>query len=196
MSQKTKHRLAQVLKDNLRSQSVEKITISDLTDGCGINRKTFYYHFRDIYDLVKWAIEEDFRDAWGSNNTYESWHSGFLGILKRAQNDDRFIISAFPNLDRDFIRNCLIEPFRAVMDTAISSKTVEMDMDAEDHSLIINFCCHAAVGITMEWLEESPRREPEYIAGVVSDIFYSALPGTLEALRMDKPRRRRVYPII
>lgn len=41
------------------TKPLDKITIRDLTEDCGISRMAFYYHFKDIYDLVEWACVED-----------------------------------------------------------------------------------------------------------------------------------------
>ena len=59
MSQITKRALEQSLKNLLQQKPLSKITISDITEDCGISRMTFYYHFKDIYDLVEWACAED-----------------------------------------------------------------------------------------------------------------------------------------
>ena len=53
MSQVTKRALEASLKNLLLQKPLSKITISDITEDCGINRMTFYYHFKDIYDLVE-----------------------------------------------------------------------------------------------------------------------------------------------
>ena len=50
MSDLTKRALEQSLKNLLLQKPLHKITISDIADDCGINRMTFYYHFKDIYD--------------------------------------------------------------------------------------------------------------------------------------------------
>lgn len=55
MSQVTKRALEASLKNLLLQKPLSKITISDITEDCGINRMTFYYHFKDIYDLVEWS---------------------------------------------------------------------------------------------------------------------------------------------
>ena len=52
MSQMTKRALVASLKDLLAEKPLDKITVTDLTEHCGVNRMTFYYHFKDIYDLV------------------------------------------------------------------------------------------------------------------------------------------------
>ena len=59
MSDLTKRALEQSLKNLLLQKPLHKITISDIADDCGINRMTFYYHFKDIYDLVEWSCQED-----------------------------------------------------------------------------------------------------------------------------------------
>ena len=59
MSQMTKRALEASLKKLLLQKPLNKITISDIAEDCGISRMTFYYHFKDIYDLVEWACVED-----------------------------------------------------------------------------------------------------------------------------------------
>lgn len=53
MSQITKRAMEASLKKLLLEKPLDKITINDITTDCGINRMTFYYHFKDIYDLVE-----------------------------------------------------------------------------------------------------------------------------------------------
>lgn len=56
----TKHALSQALKDLLAVQSFDKITVGSICEKCGMNRKSFYYHFKDKYDLVNWIYYTDF----------------------------------------------------------------------------------------------------------------------------------------
>ena len=51
----TKIALEDSLKRLLLRKPLDKITITDITTDCGISRMTFYYHFKDIYDLVEWC---------------------------------------------------------------------------------------------------------------------------------------------
>ena len=78
MSQTTKRALEDSLKRMLLKKSLDKITISDIAEDCGINRMTFYYHFKDIYDLVEWSCIEDAARALDGKKTYDTWQQGFL----------------------------------------------------------------------------------------------------------------------
>ena len=55
----TKFAIAFAFKELLLEKSIDKITINDITEKCGINRQTFYYHFHDIYELIEWICETD-----------------------------------------------------------------------------------------------------------------------------------------
>ena len=81
MSQITKRALEQSLKNLLREKPLSKITVTDITEDCGISRMTFYYHFKDIYDLVEWACMEDAAKALANKKTYDTWQQGFIQIF-------------------------------------------------------------------------------------------------------------------
>ena len=59
MSQTTKWAMAMALKHIMTQKPLSKITITDITEACGINRMTFYYHFQDIFDLIDWICQEE-----------------------------------------------------------------------------------------------------------------------------------------
>ena len=58
-SQQTKQALSEALKRKMRKKTLSKISITDIVTECKVNRKTFYYHFTDVYDLLSWTFEQD-----------------------------------------------------------------------------------------------------------------------------------------
>lgn len=56
----TKRALAQAMKGLMAKQPFAKISVGDICEACGMNRKSFYYHFRDKYDLVNWIFYSEF----------------------------------------------------------------------------------------------------------------------------------------
>lgn len=71
MSNTTKQALEASLKKVMLQKPLDKITISDITSDCGISRMAFYYHFKDIYDLVEWSCLEDTKRALQGKKTYD-----------------------------------------------------------------------------------------------------------------------------
>lgn len=58
-SQNTKRMLANTLISLMKKKSLSKISISEIVKECQINRKTFYYHFQDIYELLEWHLAQE-----------------------------------------------------------------------------------------------------------------------------------------
>ena len=73
MSQTTKRALAMSLKHIMAKKPLSKITIADITEDCGINRMTFYYHFQDIFDLIDWICQEEGAKAIQGRKNYKTY---------------------------------------------------------------------------------------------------------------------------
>ncbi len=91
MSQMTKRALEASLKKLLLQKPLNKITISDIAEDCGISRMTFYYHFKDIYDLVEWVCVEDAARALAGKKTYDTWQEA----LRQVRTSHEFVLSFF-----------------------------------------------------------------------------------------------------
>ena len=55
----TKAALSQSLKECMATTPLEKISIEAICSRCGLNRKSFYYHFGDKYQLVNWIYDQE-----------------------------------------------------------------------------------------------------------------------------------------
>ncbi len=97
----TKLALESSLKKLLLRKPLDKITINDLTADCGISRMSFYYHFRDIYDLVEWVCVEDGRRALQGKKTYETWQEGLEQIFEAVLENKPFILNVYRAVSRD-----------------------------------------------------------------------------------------------
>ena len=56
----TKRALALALKELIKTHPIEKISVGNICDVCGMNRKSFYYHFQDKYELINWIYYTEF----------------------------------------------------------------------------------------------------------------------------------------
>ena len=103
----TKQALEASLKKLLMHKSIDKITINDLTADCGISRMSFYYHFKDIYDLVEWVCVEDGRRALQDKKTYDTWQEGIGQIFDAVMENKPFILNVYRSISREKIENYL-----------------------------------------------------------------------------------------
>ena len=73
MANTTKRALAAALKKRLTLTTLDKITIQQLVDDAEVSRKTFYYHFQDVYDLLEWLLIDEGKRVLEGNTTADTW---------------------------------------------------------------------------------------------------------------------------
>ena len=115
MPNRTKYDLEASLKKLLLQKPLDKITISDLTADCGISRMAFYYHFKDIYDLVEWVCLEDAQRALQGKKTYDTWQEGLEQIFEAVLENKPFILNVYRSVSREQIENYLFQLTRALI---------------------------------------------------------------------------------
>ena len=106
MSNTTKQDLEASLKKVMLQKPLDKITISDITSDCGISRMAFYYHFKDIYDLVEWSCLEDAKRALQGKKTYD---------LRKAVVEEKTAGMQIREEQKEFIANFYKYSFVGIM---------------------------------------------------------------------------------
>ena len=152
----TKQALAAALKDLMREQPFEKISVAQISQHCGMNRKSFYYHFQDKYALVNWIFDTEFVAAAREQDPVDQWD--FL------QN-----ISNYFYENRAFYRKALIiqgqnsfsDHFRALLQPVLRRHIGEL-MDTEDiHPFLLDVYADAFFCAMARWLQSIDCMPPE-----------------------------------
>ena len=150
----TKIAIMRAFESLLSTRQVEKITVKDITDQCGISRNTFYYHYQDIYEVLKAYVDDSLDEA-------------ILFLQKDKEKDQDHICekavkqlesnrSLFENLMRSIkneeVRNILDVSSKRFFDYVIDSISEEIDASPQDKELISAMCQHGVRGLLIEWL--------------------------------------------
>ena len=154
LSNITKHALGESLKRLLLKKPLTKITINDLTTDCGISRMTFYYHFKDIYDLVEWACLEESTRALQGKKTYNTWQEGLLQIFEAVYENKAFIMNAYNSLSREQIENFLFRLTHDLIMGVVEERSVETSITEAQKNFIADFYKYSFVGIMLDWIRQ------------------------------------------
>lgn len=71
----TKKALAAAFKELLEERQFSEISIADICQQCHMSRKSFYYHFKDKYDLACWIVDEEFAVMLPPNDDADMWET-------------------------------------------------------------------------------------------------------------------------
>ena len=163
MSQTTKRALEASLKNLLLKKPLNKITINDIAKDCEINRMTFYYHFKDIYDLVEWSCIEDARKALEGKKTYDTWQQGFLQIFEAVLENKPFIMNVYHSVSREQVEIYLYKLTYDLLIGVIDEKSQGKSIREEDKKFIADFYKYAFVGLMLDWIRSDMKDNPKTI---------------------------------
>ncbi len=187
MSNITKRALEASLKNLLLQKPLNKITVGDIANDCGINRMTFYYHFKDIYDLIEWSCVEDATKALEGKKTYNTWQEGFLNIFNAVLDNKPFIMNVYRSVSREQIEMYLYKLTYNLLIDVVNEKSVGMAVSDEDKKFIADFYKYAFVGIMLNWIRNDMKEEPKQIVDRLSVLIHGNITRTLNNVRTDKP---------
>ena len=175
MPNATKAALEESLKRLLLKKPLDKITITDITTDCGISRTAFYYHFKDIYDLVEWSCVEDGTKALQGKKTYDSWTEGLTQIFEAVLENKPFIMNVYRNVDRERMERYLYHLTYDLIVGVVQEKSKDLDISGEDKKFIANFYKYGFVGIMLEWIQEGMKEDIEELVNKMSLTLHNTV---------------------
>lgn len=186
MSQMTKRALEASLKHMLLKKPLDKITINDIAEDCGINRMTFYYHFKDIYDLVEWCCVEDATRALEGKKTYDTWQQGFYQIFEAVLDNRPFILNVYHSVSREQVELYLYKLTYDLLIGVVEEKAAEMAVRDEDKRFIADFYKFAFVGLMLDWIKNDMKEDPELIIRRLAPLVHGSVVSALAYYRTDR----------
>lgn len=163
-SSATKRTIATALMTLCAAKSFDKISVQDITKEAGLNRQTFYYHFSDKYDLLRWIYQQDaFIYLSREDVKINNWEEQALKMLKAIIKDKDFYyntVQACPDI--------LQKDFSAVTKKLLFGLFEQMDADKEllpeDKEFYARFLSYGCSGVLLNWILEGYQETPLTIA--------------------------------
>ncbi len=164
----TKRALASTMKELMEAKPFSKISVSDICEVCGMHRKSFYYHFKDKYDLVNWIFYHDFIEL-----TVRDEPPTFTELYRRL------CIYFYEN--RVFYRNALSvagqnsfgEYYQELFEASVKAYLEDDYPDNEHLDLIAAYYSQLSLAALTKWLDESPCMPPDAYFALMRDLLAS-----------------------
>jgi probable dihydroxyacetone kinase regulator len=161
----TKKAIAAGMKELTKKKSFDKITVSDITEICGLNRQTFYYHFQDKFELVNWIYYNELIVHVTDNLSYDNCTEKVLQMLIKMKEDEYFYINTLKasvkNEFEEYLSRVTSELFYEII-TRIAQKNIKMEED--EIRFIADFYSFGITGTILSWASTGMKDSPEYIS--------------------------------
>lgn len=176
-SYNTKKMLAESLKKIMRKKVFSKITVSEIIQDCGVNRKTFYYHFEDIYALLKWIFEDEAIEVVKHFDLAVEYEEALLFIMDYVEQNDYLINCAYDSIGRDELKRFFYIDFSEMVFCImhiVENETGKV-LDGEYKNFLCDFYTEALVGILVEWIKKHEADKRMQVIEYISVTIKSSL---------------------
>ena len=167
MAQTTKRAIAASLKRLLEQKPLNKITVTDIAKDCHISRHTFYYHFRDVYDLMEWTYRTEGERLLEGKRDYDNWRQGMAEIFRYIQDNQAMVQNALRSGSRDYLLPYLYQRTYELLFAVVEEKSSGRGISRDHKEFIANFYKHAFAGIVLDWVESDMEKNP---ADIMEDL--------------------------
>lgn len=175
----TKKLFAEALKKIVIQKSFSKVTVSELIRECKVNRKTFYYHFSDVYDLLKWTLEQEAIDVVKSFDLIADYEEAVLFVIDYIELNHKFLNNIYHSLGRDELKRFFYTDFVRITESIIKKAEEETQIILPDNfkAFLSVFYTEALAGILVEWITHEEQQTKEELVSYIFVVFRSSLPA-------------------
>lgn len=187
-SYNTKRLLAEALKKAMEQKPFSKVTVSELIRECGINRKTFYYHFQDLYALLKWVLDEEAVQIVRHFDLLVDYEEAIRFVMSYVS-ENRFIrsctadVAAWEEIKRFFYAD-FMAMLRSVIEEAEKRSGVEFEMEFKEYAA--KFYTEALVGMLIDWAGKGDPNERERVIEYLTTIIGVTVESMLQEMQKRK----------
>lgn len=159
----TKKAIAQGLKELTMTKPFHKITVSDITNICGLNRQTFYYHFQDKYELLNWIYYNEGFLPVIDGITLDNWDEKLVNLFAHMKEEQIFFSNTIKS-DETCFKEYLLNITVTLFEEAIAAVDVHHALTPEDQKFFASYFAYGICGTVISWVEHGMKEGPEHLA--------------------------------
>ena len=165
----------------LNERPLSNITVKDIVETCGINRNSFYYHFRDLPALIEEIVKEEAENIIAEYTSISSISDCLDAIIGFASHRKRAIMHIYRSVNRDVFERHLMNVSEPFVRQYVHSILADEDVPLETQNTIIDYYKCVCFGLTLNYLAEGM---PEGQVDTVREILEIQKSKALEIAKL------------
>lgn len=193
-SLRTKTKLADSLKKLMMHKPFSKITVSEIIRDCNVNRKTFYYHFEDIYALLKWMFAQDAINIVKEYDLPSKYREALSFVMDYISDNSYILNCIFDSVGLEEMKRSLYPDIHDIIRICIDSKEEELGLHIKEDfkNFICNLYTEGFSGTLLKQIKEPDNVSKEEAISYYSLILNVSLPSVLQSA----PKKEDLQPEI
>jgi len=164
----------------MAERTLDKITVKEVVARCGVNRQTFYYHFRDIYHLLDWMFAnegQEFTKKYPNVHSADDGQTAVRSLCTYLQDNRAVMMNIYNSLGRELLDRYLCREMATLLTNSLQARADRAGVTEAQLAFLVNFYKHAFVGASLDWFQKGMPGETEEIVAQFAPI----LKGTFDS---------------
>lgn len=185
--QQTRRAFADALKQRMLHQPFSQITVSALVRDCGVNRKTFYYHFTDVYALLNWMIQQDTLSVLSQFHLIRDHDKAIAFILDYIEENEVILLNIYHSVGRDILRRYFHDEFIQIAQQVVceAEELQNKHFPEEFRRFLCELLTEAVCGILFSSLSDPSLRDRAHVTEYLTVTLRCAITGTLDVMHVE-----------
>lgn len=167
----TKKALAQSLKELGASKILDKITVADITEHCGVNRQTFYYHFDDKYELLNWIYTQDLFIPLTRDLTFENWGDKLVQLFQYMKQQKSFFMNTIKS-SNNFFAEYTNKIFAELFKKAIVELNMYGHLNEKEQDIYARFFAYGLTGVVVDWAMKGMKEDADQLTDLLQHMIF------------------------
>ena len=173
--------LSESLKKFMTQKPLSKVTISEIILDCGINRNTFYYHFKDIYALLKWMLEQEAVQVIKQFDLLINPEDAIIFALNYVKENKHILNCAFDTMGRAELKRFFYADFMGICRSIIDGVEKEFDLHTDENykQFLCEFYTEGIAGLLISEIMAPNEKQQKKILQYLTVFMKASLPAAL-----------------
>ena len=181
----TKFMIARGFKQLLETNSFLNISVGDIAQHCKISRNTFYYHFRDKYDVISWIFYTEITPLIGDTMSIDQWGRGMRTLCHYMQENKSFYINVLQFEGQNSFADCLMDFYQNLVRTLILNAGGDQLLKPNQIKFISRFYAHGMSGVLLDWVKNGMVGNPDATVAMLEDLLSGEIFAQILAIQND-----------
>ncbi|MFF3039223.1 TetR-like C-terminal domain-containing protein [Arthrobacter citreus] len=173
--------LAAALKARLRSQPLDKVTVTELVRDCGLTRQAFYYHFPDVRQLAVWVFETEVARQVRTFAAELGWADGLVRLLLYLRENRSSTLGVLNGVGQPGLERFLFRQMRPITE-AVVDRDGGGPADPRDRVLVVDFYTSAVLAVVLRWVADGMEEHPYQVVGDLEIMLHGAVRESVRRL--------------
>lgn len=173
----TKKILTNSLKKLMTQKPLEKISVREITEECGLNRQTFYYHFSDIYNQLEWLYQQEVIALFADNKGTRLWQEGLLKFFNYCRDNREMCYCTLKSFGREYLFRCFYHDVYEIFRGTIDILSEGLNMSDEYKERLTQYYVISFGSIVENWVYGNITQSPEELVEFIDTMLHDQMMG-------------------